>query len=278
MAALAACMVILAGLLLIFYPFLADYLYANRTEGLIRMMERQQADQQEPDPGTESMLRAADLYNQRLKEHFREASSCMEQPKQDAEYESLLSFDGSGVMGYINIPCIGVRLPLYHGSSDRILEKGAGHLYGSSLPVGGAGTHAVITAHTGIGKGRFFTDLVELEKGDYFLIAVPGRRLLYQVDQISVVLPEDSSKLVIEEGKDYCTLLTCTPYGINSHRLLVRGERVADEKMDQLRLQNIEKEKPRSEWLTQYLRSLVIAVIVTVAAGIGISVGRRWRR
>lgn len=273
-----ACTVILAGLALILYPFLADYTYAHRTEGLIRAIDQVREEQEGPDPETESMLKSADLYNQRLRERVRERIILPEQSEPDAEYDSLLSFDSSGVMGYISVPCIGVRLPLYHGSTDAILEKGAGHLYGSSLPVGGEGTHAVITAHTGMGRARFFTDLVELEEGDLFMISVPGRCLYYRVDQINVVLPGDCSKLVIEDGKDYCTLLTCTPYGINSHRLLVRGERVADETVTAVTLREQREDKPRSEWLTQYLRSLLTALIVAAGAGTALCISRRLRK
>ncbi|MDR1815567.1 MAG: class C sortase [Clostridiales Family XIII bacterium] len=139
-------------------------------------------------------------------------------------YFSVLSIDDT--MGYITIPRIGVELPIRHGTASATLAKGAGHLEGSSMPVGGPSTHCAITGHTGLSSARLFTDLVELEEGDMFYLHVLGRTLAYRVDQISVVEPEDTSLLKRVQDEDYCTLVTCTPYGVNSHRLLVRGARV----------------------------------------------------
>ena len=142
------------------------------------------------------------------------------------DYNSQLDIDGSGVMGYIEIPSINVSLPIYHGTSDGVLQVAAGHLEGSSLPVGGAGTHAVISAHRGLPSAKLFTNLDELEAGDTFTITVLDRVLTYEVDRISIVLPTETDLLQPVEGQDYVTLMTCTPYGINTHRLLVRGHRV----------------------------------------------------
>ena len=129
-------------------------------------------------------------------------------------------------MGYVEIPKISVELPVYHGTSNEVLQKSVGHLEGSSMPTGGAGTHSVLTGHTGLTNAKIFTDLVELEKGDLFYIHVLGKKLAYQVDQIKVIKPDTTDDLKRIDDKDYCTLLTCTPYAINSHRLLVRGERI----------------------------------------------------
>ena len=137
-----------------------------------------------------------------------------------------LSTSGTGIMGYITIPRIGVELPVYHGTSDGVLQVAAGHLEGSSLPVGGAGTHAVISAHRGLPSAKLFTNLDELEAGDTFTITVLDRVLTYEVDRISIVLPTETDLLQPVEGQDYVTLMTCTPYGINTHRLLVRGRRI----------------------------------------------------
>ncbi|GAB2022290.1 class C sortase [Pseudolactococcus yaeyamensis] len=131
-----------------------------------------------------------------------------------------------GVMGAIEIPKIKVKLPLFHGTSDEVLEKGVGHLEGSSFPIGGLGTHALLSGHTGLPSAKLFTDLIRLKEGDIFKVNVLDEQLVYKVDSISVVNPEDISKLFPDVKKDYVTLITCTPYGINSHRLLVRGERV----------------------------------------------------
>ena len=144
----------------------------------------------------------------------------------DKEYQSLLD-SGSGVMGTIRIPKISVRLPIYHGTSQSALASGAGHLYGSSLPVGGRSTHAVITGHRGLVEAMMFTRLDEMRVGDYFYIEVMGRTLGYKVDRISVIEPNDTSKLKIVPGEDRVTLMTCTPYGVNTHRLLVSAVRSA---------------------------------------------------
>lgn len=142
------------------------------------------------------------------------------------EYAQTLDISGTGIMGYITIPKISVELPIYHGTDEGVLQVAAGHLEGSSLPVGGAGTHAVISAHRGLPSAKLFTNLDELEVGDRFTITVLNRVLTYEVDQISIVLPTEIDQLLPTEGMDYVTLMTCTPYGINTHRLLVRGKRV----------------------------------------------------
>lgn len=144
----------------------------------------------------------------------------------DTTYESLLNPNGDGMMGTVEIPSINVDLPIYHYTTKEVLEKGAGHLAGSSLPVGGEGTHTVISAHRGLPAARLFTDLDKVKKDDIFYIHVMTRTLAYQVDQIKVVEPENTKDLAIAQGKDYATLLTCTPYGVNTHRLLVRGHRI----------------------------------------------------
>lgn len=146
----------------------------------------------------------------------------------DHYYESILNVSGNGMMGYIEIPAIHVSLPIYHYASEEILGKGIGHLYGSSLPVGGKGTHAVLTGHCGLMDARLFTDLENLKEGDSFSIHVLDKDLRYQVDQIKTVLPNVTEDLSIDKNEDFVTLMTCTPYGINSHRLLVRGKRMPD--------------------------------------------------
>lgn len=151
---------------------------------------------------------------------------------ESSEYLSVLNLSGNGVMGSIDIDKINVHLPIYHGASDSVLQVGAGHLPETSLPIGGEGTHAIISAHTGLPSAKLFTDLDELKNGDMFKITVLNEELVYQVDQVRIVEPYETSNMRIVEGKDYVTLLTCTPYGINSHRLLVRGERIATEEAE----------------------------------------------
>lgn len=145
-------------------------------------------------------------------------------------YKNLLNIDGTGMMGYITIEKIKVELPIYHGTSDAVLSKAVGHVEGSTLPIGGVGTHAVLSAHRGLPSSTLFTDLDRLEKGDTFVITILDRVLTYEVDNIIIVEPDEIENLKIEEDKDYVTLVTCTPYGINTHRLLVRGSRIANAK------------------------------------------------
>lgn len=141
-------------------------------------------------------------------------------------YNEYLKTDDTGIMAYIDIPSIDCSLPVYHGTGEEVLQVGAGHIEGSSLPVGGESSHCVLTGHCGLPSAKLFTDIDQLTEGDTFTIHTLDRTLTYEVDQISIVEPTDMSLLQIEEGEDYCTLVTCTPYGINSHRLLVRGHRV----------------------------------------------------
>lgn len=142
------------------------------------------------------------------------------------KYKSLLNIDGSGMMGYITIDKIGLQLPIYHGTSESVLSNGVGHLEGSSLPLGGNGTHCVLTGHRGVPTSELFSDLDDLDIGDIFTITILDEVLAYEVDKISIVAPDDDTKLYVDKNRDYVTLLTCTPYAVNSHRLLVRGKRV----------------------------------------------------
>lgn len=173
----------------------------------------------------DTMLKKADTYNEKLKDVNRPFLNYAEA----GDYNSILDISGTGIMGYVTIEKLGVELPIYHGTSEGVLQVAAGHLEGSSLPVGGEGTHSVLSAHRGLPSARLFTNLDKMEAGDTFTVTVLDRKLTYQVDQIKIVKPQEINDLIIEEGKDYCTLMTCTPYGINSHRLLVRGERISQE-------------------------------------------------
>ena len=198
-------------------------------------------------------------------------------------YDSLLNLVGDGVMGQLYIPSINVSLPIYHGTSDDVLRQGVGHLEGSSLPVGGASTHAVLTGHTGLPTARIFDALDELEVGDYFIVEVLGEDLAYEVYDIEVVLPDEMDSLRIQEGEDLVTLVTCTPYGVNTHRLLVHAERcdVPQEWLDA----QAEEDSPlaaAASALDVPLRLLLagIAALVALAVLIAIVVHavRTWRR
>lgn len=171
----------------------------------------------------DDMLLEAQNYNAELSETGAQWEMTDEQL---ARYEEVLNVRGSGIMGYIDIPKIRVRLPVYHGMDDTVLEVAVGHITGTSLPVGGETSHCVISGHRGLPSARLFTDIDKLVEGDTWTLNILDQTLTYEVDQIRVVVPTDLSNLQIEEGKDYCTLVTCTPYGINTHRLLVRGHRV----------------------------------------------------
>ena len=174
------------------------------------------------DSENKKMLKAARKYNKSL---LKKSDHWKLSKKDKKKYESLLDISGTGIMGYIEIPKIDCSLPIYHGTDEGALQIAIGHLEGSSLPVGGKSTHCVLSGHRGLPSARLFTDLDQMEEGDIFILNILGRKLAYEVDQIKVVLPEEMSDLEIEEGKDLCTLVTCTPYGINTHRLLVRGHR-----------------------------------------------------
>lgn len=176
-------------------------------------------------------------------------------------YEDLLNLANNGIMGYIMIPAINIDLPIYHGTTGAAMEKGAGHMEGTSLPVGGIGTHAVISAHSGMASAKLFTDLDKLKLGDMFFITVCNQKLAYEVDNIAVVEPTDIDLIRIDTQQDYVTLLTCTPYGVNTHRLLVRGHRVemAEEAIAEVE----EKAKPEgSTWIEKYEQGILIGIAI----------------
>ena len=188
------------------------------------------------------------------------------------DYEEILNVD-RGMMGVREIPCIEVELPIYHGIGEEVLQKGVGHISQTAFPVGGEGNHTVLSTHRGLPDARLFTDLDELEPGDAFYIRVLGNNLAYEVDQVEVVDPGDVSLLKPEEGKDYVTLLTCTPYGINSHRLLVRGSRV--NYVPEVKAQ-IQKKVVRTEKYTVF--GIGAAAILVVAAGVAGRIRKRKRK
>lgn len=179
----------------------------------------------------EKMLEDARAYNKEMLSNIDLIDPFSQGEKSlDARYESLLNVDGSGMMGYIRIPKIKVEIPIYHGTSESVLQAGVGHFWGTSLPVGGESTHTVLTGHRGLPTKTLFTNMDKLVKGDVFYIKVLDETLAYKVDQILTVLPEETEALSIVPGQDYATLVTCTPYAINTHRLLVRGHRIPYEK------------------------------------------------
>lgn len=215
---------LLAGALLLLYPTVSDYWNSFHQSRAIASYAEQVADL---DDNTYDQIWAdARAYNETLDNSTSRFVMTEEQKK---IYEALLNIADNGVMGYIEIPKIKCNLPIYHGTDEAVLQIAIGHVQGSSLPVGGESTHCVLSGHRGLPSAKLFSDLDQLTEGDVFLLRVLDETLTYEVDQIRTVLPDELDDLAIEEGKEYCTLVTCTPYGINSHRLLVRGHRVENQ-------------------------------------------------
>lgn len=210
----------LVGICVLLYPAFSNY-WNSKTQSRAIVNYESVLEQLKPEDYS-AMFQAAYDYNQALRE--------LEFPLRDHEevpgYYDTLKIEGTSIIGYVKIDKIGVELPVYHGTSDMVLSRGVGHLEGTSLPVGGESTHSVMSAHRGLPSAKLFTDLDRLEMGDTFQITVLDQVLTYQVDQVKVITPREINDLQIVEGKDYCTLFTCTPYGINTHRLLVRGIRI----------------------------------------------------
>lgn len=217
----------LAGLSLLLYPLISNEWNTYRQTKLISTYEQVIEEKEDIDYSAE--WDRANAYNQALLPSILPDSfaiaAASDEP--DKEYMACLNLAGDGIMGYVDVPKIDIRIPIYHTVSDEVLQIAAGHLEGSSIPAGGIDTHTVVSAHRGLPSAALFTDLDQLVVGDHFLFYILDEILCYEVDQITIVEPEDTDALAVEPGKDLATLLTCTPYGVNSHRMLVRGHRVA---------------------------------------------------
>ena len=225
---LVICIIFLAGLSLLLYPFVANQWNNYRQKQLISGYE-QVVSEKEATEGIDydAERKKAEDYNEALLPCVLPDSFALaESSGVDPVYMNTLNIAGDEMMGSVEIPKINIKIPIYHTTEEEVLNKGAGHLEGSSLPVGGANTHAVISAHRGLPSASLFTDLDQMKVGDHFLLHVLDEILCYEVDKISVVKPEDTTALAVEDGQDLVTLLTCTPYGVNTERLLVRGHRV----------------------------------------------------
>ena len=214
--------ILLAGLGLLGYPTFADWWNSFHQSRAIAGYSEQVS--KIDDAEYEKMLEDAREYNKTLLE--KGVGRFIMTDEEREEYNSLLDIDGSGIMGYVEIPKINVSLPIYHGTDEAVLQIAVGHIEGSSLPVGGEGTHCVISGHRGLPSAKLFTDLDQLTEGDIVQITVLDETLTYEIDQIRIVLPNELEELALDPKKDYLTLVTCTPYGINSHRMLVRGHRI----------------------------------------------------
>lgn len=257
----AALLIFVLALGITLYPLISNYVNQKFASTIYTKYEEmiQKADETE----LQEARSLAQSYNQALapvssydKEGISEASH---------NYDSLLNLGGNGIMGYIEIPCIQVNLPIYHGTDTETLERGVGHLLGSSLPVGGSGTHAVLSGHSGMAGQKMFTDLLQMKTGDIFYLHVLGETLAYEVDSLNTVLPHDTSLLGITDGSDLCTLITCTPIAVNSHRLLVTGHRIPFEAAKQIVEEaQLEETELESAWEQEYLKGLYIAIAIVL--------------
>ena len=212
---------LIAGLSLLLYPIVSDFINTSSASKAIMSYDEEvlKLEKQKYD----EMWAEATEYNLSL---IGRENEYLLSDEQQAQYNSLLDLTGTGIMGYIEIPNIRCSIPIYHGTAETILQIAIGHLDWSSLPTGGENTHCVLSGHRGLPSAKLFSDLDKIVEGDIFMLRILDEVLTYEVDKISIVEPQDTSTLEIEQGKDYCTLVTCTPYGVNSHRLLVRGHRV----------------------------------------------------
>ena len=268
-------LIILTGVLVAAYPWISDYMYRSRVSGVIT--EYDNAVENTSENELKKLRKEAREYNKNL----RKEVSALRDPFDENQMESIskkyseLPFKGSDVMGYVEIPKINVKLPIYHGTSSTVLESGVGHMEGTSLLVGGKSTHSVLTGHTGLSNKKMFTDLVEMEAGDLFFLRVLDETLCYRVAEINVVLPEDNEKLRIQTGRDLCTLLTCTPYGINDHRLLVTGERTEY-------AEGMEEGQPGndyiSDWQKEYLKCILVGLAIVFLIFFMAKITRKYRK
>lgn len=215
--------VVLIGVLIMLYPVISSNI--NYNTSLKKIDDYSSNVSENPDKVNKAILERAKAYNKRTSS-ININNSFSDEEIQDEDYLSQLDVNGNGIMGYIKIPRIDVEIPIYHGTNSRTLQKGVGHLEGSSLPIGGEGTHSILSGHRGLPSSKLFTDLDQLRENDMFYIYILDKVLAYKVDQVKVIDPSDTRDLTIVEGKDYITLVTCTPYALNTHRLLVRGKHV----------------------------------------------------
>lgn len=253
-------LIFVAGLSLLVYPFVANKWNSYRHDCLISNYEKivsQKSDSIDYD----AEMKKAKAYNDALAPHILPDSfiKAENQKSEDKSYTSALNLAGDGIMGIVEIPIIDVKLPIYHTTSEEVLSKAAGHLEGSSLPIGGKDTHAVISAHRGLPSATLFTDLDQVKKGDHFLVHVLNKTLCYEVDSIVETEPDDTSALAVQEGKDLVSLLTCTPYGVNTQRLIVTGHRVSYNKS----VVNKEKKNGFTSLHTNYLLWVIVGLAVT---------------
>lgn len=256
---IAPVVIMIIGIVLVLYPWISEYMYEFGVQSLVEAYETDNSAMD--DLKKEEQLAKAQEYDEALlmsNIRLTDPFTLEDQSGGIYNYDSILNYNENGVMGFIDIPKIDIYLPIYHGTSNEVLEKGIGHLENTSFPIGGPSTHAVLSGHTGLNSAKLFTDLTAMEVDDEFYIDILGETLAYKVISVKVVEPDDVSTLGIQEGKDLVTLVTCTPYGINSHRLLVTGERTEyiEEKHDSYKVSG------DTEWMKSYERAILIGIAV----------------
>ena len=262
-----AVILFMASLGLTFYPIISNCINARYASQIQTSYEAVIAE------ADNSELLAAREAAARYNESITPGTTMTDAYSQEAlleasqNYEELLNIAGDSIMGCVEIPKISVQLPIYHGTGADSLERGVGHLLGSSLPVGGGSTHTILTGHSGMATQKMFSDLPQLEVGDVFYLKVLGDTLAYQVDQIHTVLPHDTTYLGIEQNRDLCTLVTCTPFGVNTHRLLVRGTRIPYEEAETI-VETTQEKVVESTWEQHYLKGIIIGLGMVLAASI----------
>ena len=257
--------IFLLALLLTLYPVISN-LYNQEHQSKIQTAYREVLAQTDTSE-LERIRERAIAYNRAITPGTAEKAYSQESIQMASEdYINQLDLSGTGIMGYVEVPTIGVDLPIYHGTGSDSLDRGTGHLVGSSLPVGGESTHTIITGHSGMASQKMFTDLEQLKEGDVFFLHVLDEVLAYQVDAIHTVLPHDTAYLEIVQGEDLCTLVTCTPTGVNTHRLLVRGRRIPYEEMAVVQeTASIHEEVSSSHWEDQYWFGIRLGVMAMVS-------------
>ncbi len=254
-----------ASLVMMFYPWISNFVNQHQADITVdnyKKKEKSLSEEQKEEMWKKAQMYNADLAKNQveLTDPFVESKSAI---KSGLIYNNLLNIDKSGMMCYLEIPCINVNLPVFHGTAASTLERGIGHLEGSSLPVGGKSTHAVLTGHTGLNNAKLFTDLTEVKEGDLFFLHTLGKDLAYRVIETEVVLPEETQDLLIRKGKDLVTLITCTPYGVNSHRLFVTGIRT---KYTPEEKENAKNDRSKdSQWMNAYKKAAIIGLAISLA-------------
>lgn len=257
----ASILVFLTALGITLYPIISNYVnqkYASKI-----YTEYEEMIQNVDDTSLKDARRLAEQYNNALAPVSAYEQESLSEASQN--YDTLLNMGGNGIMGYVEIPSIQVNLPIYHGTDSETLERGIGHLLGSSLPIGGASTHSVLSGHSGLAGQKMFTDLLQVKEGDIFYLHVLGETLAYQIVSLNTVLPYDTSLLGITPGADLCTLITCTPLAVNTHRLLVTGERIPYESAQEIQAEmQQETTGVESAWEQEYLHGLYIALAIVL--------------